>query len=164
MGKPSMQVPDVPEDWKDTAPAEREVGEYYLPGLGPTYLHPEFGDKVADFIQKAKGQSVTLRFSEGHRDQPAQDAVRRNPNSITPAQNSLHSAGRGVDIHDWDKMGGTSQGVVLNAAKDAGLSWGGDFRTPDRPHFYSDPGTDRRQLIDKFSRAVAAFRGQIPDR
>jgi len=56
------------------------------------------------------------------------------------------------------------QRVVLDAAKGAGLSGGGDFKAPDRPHFYSDAGTDRRQLIDNFSRAVTALRGQVPDR
>ena len=65
---------------------------------------------------------------------------------------------------DWRNMDERSHAAVLQAAKDAGLSWGGDFSKPDPVHFYSDPGTDRRQLIDNFSRAVAAFREQIPDR
>jgi len=100
MGKTSAQLPDIADDWKDSMSAKPEAGEYYLPGLGQTYLNPEFADKVDDFIQRTKDQGVALRFSEGYRDQAAQDAMRRNPNAITPAQNSLHSAGRGVDIHD----------------------------------------------------------------
>lgn len=162
-GKSALLMPDEPEHWSDAGSAKPQVGEYILPSLGRTYLHPEFADRVGDFIQRAKDKAINLRFSEGYRDEAAQAAMRRNPEAITPAENSLHSAGRGVDIH-WRWMDPAAQRNVVDAAKEAGLSWGGDWRTPDRPHFYLDPGTDRRQLIDNFSRAVAAFRSQIPDR
>lgn len=164
MGKPSIEMPDVPDSWKDTAPAQPEVGEYYLPGLGPTYLNPDFADKVGNFIQNAKAQGVSLQFDSGYRDQAKQDVLQKDPAAITPARHSLHSAGLGVDVASWKDMDAQTHGVVLDAAKNASLSWGGNFSKPDPVHFYSDPGTDRRQLIDNFSRAVAAFRGQTPDR
>jgi len=85
------------------------------------------------------------------------------PTAIMPARHSLHSAGRGVDI-SWQGVNKTDANKVLEAAKAAGLSWGGDFSKPDPVHFYPDPGADRRQLVDNFSRAVAASRGEIPDR
>ncbi len=167
MGKSAAEMPDIPDDWKDTSSDTKpEVGEYYLPGLGATYLHPEFANKVGDFIQKAKEQGISLQFESGYRDQAKQDALHNDPTAITPAQHSLHSAGRGVDIvkSEWKKMDTRAHAAVLEAAKDAGLNWGGHFSKPDPVHFYSDPGTDRRQLIDNFSRAVAASRGEIPDR
>ena len=163
MGKSTVEMPDIPADWNDdSSSADAKVGEYYLPGLGRTYLDPGFADKVGDFIQKAKKQGISLQFASGYRDQEKQDGLRTDPTAITPARHSLHSAGRGVDIAN--PMVGRTQTAILEAAKDAGLSWGGDFSKPDPVHFYSDPGTDRRQLIDNFSRAVAAFHGEIPDR
>lgn len=165
MGKPSIETPDVPDDWTDVKAADKPaVGEYYLPGVGKTYLNPEFAGKVADLIQRSRNQGISLQFSSGYRTQAKQDEVRRDPTAITPARHSLHSAGRGVDIGNWSVLGEDAQNKVLEAAKAAGLDWGGRWRTPDRPHFYSDPGTDRRQLIDNFTRAIAAFRSQIPDR
>lgn len=164
MGKSTAAMPEIPDSWKD-APANTraEVGAYYLPGVGRTYLAPEFADKVGDFIQGAKAQGISLEFTSGYRDQDKRDTLHDNPTAITPARHSLHSAGRGVDI-SWKGMDKPAAGKVLDAAKAAGLSWGGDFSKPDPVHFYSDPGTDRRQLIDNFSRAVAAFRGEIPGR
>lgn len=167
MGKTAGEIPNIPDNWKDTSSdTKAEVGEYYLPGLGRTYLNPEFADKVGDFIQRAKAQGISVQFDSGYRDQGKQDALQTDPTAITPAQHSLHSAGRGIDIpkSKWDKMDARTHAAVLEAAKDAGLSWGGHFSKPDPGHFYSDPGTDRRQLIDNFSRAVAAFQGEIPDR
>jgi hypothetical protein len=154
----------VPDGWGDAAPAQPEVGEYYLPGVGATYLDPGFADKVGDFIQRAKDQGVSLQFDSGYRNQAKQDALQKDPTAITPAQHSLHSAGRGVDVANWSSMDEPTHAAVLESAKGAGLSWGGNFSKPDPVHFYSDPGTDRRELIDNFSRAVAAFREQIPDR
>ncbi len=165
MGKPSIEIPDVPDDWNDTEPAAKpEVGEYYLPGVGRTYLNPDFADKVADFMQKSGDQGISLNFSSAYRDQAKQDALHNDPTSITPARQSLHSAGRGVDVDNWRGLGPDAQNRVISAAKDAGLNWGGQFSPPDPPHFYSDPGTDRQQLIDNFTRAVAAFQSQTPDR
>jgi hypothetical protein len=166
MGKSANEMPDIPDDWNASRGNKPEVGEYYLPGLGKTYLHPEFADKVGDFIEKTKARGISLGFASGYRDQDKQDALQKDPTAITPAQHSLHSAGRGVDIvkSQWKGMDAQTHAAVLEAAKDAGLSWGGDFSKPDPVHFYSDPGTDRRQLIDNFSRAVAAFQGEIPDR
>jgi len=162
MGKPTIEVPDVPEDWNDSVPAKAEVGEYQLPGLGRTYLNPEFADKVGDFIQRAGDQGISLQFTQGYRDQAKQDVLHDDPTAITPAQDSLHSAGRGVDIH-WRTMDPATQDKVVEAAKAAGLNWGGDYSKPDPVHFYSDPGTDRRELIDKFSQGIATLNGQIPD-
>ena len=164
MGKSASKMPNIPDDWNDMPETQADVGEYYLPGLGRTYLDPGFADKVGDFIQKAKDKGISVEFDSGYRDQAKQDALQNDPTAITPAQHSLHSAGRGVDIAKWSDMDAPTHTAILEAAKDAGLSWGGDFSKPDPVHFYSDPGTDRRQLIDNFSRAVAASRGEIPDR
>ena len=77
MGKSTVAMPDIPEEWKDnSSDTKAEVGQYYLPGVGPTYLHPEFADKVGDFIQKAKDQGISLQFTSGYRDQAKQADLR----------------------------------------------------------------------------------------
>ncbi len=39
--------------------------------------------------------------------------------------------------------------VILDAANDAGLSWGGTFsKKPDYPHFYYDPGGRTQKIVD----------------
>jgi hypothetical protein len=166
-GKPTVETPEIPDEWKDDLSSTKaRVGEYYLPGLGKTYLDPEFADRLGAFLQKTKAKVISLGFESGYRDQVKQDALKNDPTAITSAEHSLHSAGRGVDIakSQWKGMTAQARAAVLEAAKEAGLSWGGYFSKPDPIHFYSDPGTDRRRLIDKFSHAIAASREEIPDR
>ena len=126
--KPSIEIPDVPNAWRDSeSAATPEVGEYYLPGLGKTYLNPEFADKVADFVQKSSDRGISLKFDSGYRTQVKQDALRVDPTATTPAHHSLHSAGRGVDVGNWTALGPDAQNRVVSAAKDAGLNWGGQL-------------------------------------
>jgi len=44
--------------------------------------------------------------------------------------------------------------IIRNAAAGAGLSWGGNFTTPDPVHFYFDPGGNRTMLINNFTGQV----------
>ena len=139
-----------------------QTGTYELPGLGPTYLDPEFADRIGNMILKAQSQNIPLQFTSGYRDPSAQAAMRNNTNAITPADQSLHSAGRSVDVN-WNALNASDRANLLSDATSAGLSWGGSFRNPDPVHFFRDPGTDRRQLIDSFSQSVAGLRNKIPD-
>lgn len=50
MGKSTAAMPDIPEDWKDnSSDTKAGIGQYYLPGVVPTYLHPEFADESCGF-------------------------------------------------------------------------------------------------------------------
>ena len=140
-----------------------QAGEYYLPGVGKTYLDPQFADKVGALVTKAQSQNIPLTFSSGYRDRARQAGLKNDPNAITPAKDSLHSAGRAVDVN-WGALSQADRDNLVADAASAGLSWGGNFRTPDRRHFFSDPGTDRNLLIDNFSRAIAGLQNGIPDR
>ena len=67
----------------------------------------------------------------------------------------MHSCGFAIDINYSslsdipDGLTGDQQRqIIRDAATAAGLSWGGDFRRPDLPHFFNDPGGNRRQLIN----------------
>ena len=43
--------------------------------------------------------------------------------------------------------GNQQRQIIRSTASQAGLSWGGNFSTPDRPHFYFDPGNRGQRII-----------------
>lgn len=145
------------------------VGRYNLPGVGPTYLNPDFANRVGQFIGNAKKRGVDVQFTSGYRTQARQDGLHNDPTATTPAKNSLHSAGRGADIELPSLANGQVDRAALNAlvadAAAAGLSWGGHFKNPapDPRHFYYDPGGDRQTLINQFSQGINRLKNQIPD-
>lgn len=52
---------------------------------------------------------------------------------------------------------------AVRIAASSGLQWGGNFRKPDKVHFYSDPGGNRVNRISRFSRGIEDFNKAIPD-
>jgi hypothetical protein len=146
----------------DSSSNGSQAGVYDLPGLGPTYLNPEFADRIGSIILQAQSQNIPLQFTSGYRDPAAQAALQNDPNAITPANQSLHSAGRSVDVN-WNALSPDDRANLLTDAAAAGVSWGGNFRNPDPVHFFTDPGTNRSQLIDNFSQGVTGLRNRIPD-
>jgi hypothetical protein len=104
---------------------------------------------------------VTIKFNSAFRAQDKQNSLRGDPTAITPARQSLHSAGFAVDVNysslrniPGGLTGDQQRTILKDTAADAGLSWGGNFRTPDPPHFFRDPGGDRSKLIDEAGRQV----------
>lgn len=80
-----------------------------------------------------------------------------NPNAITPAAagSSLHEAGFAIDINysslrDIPRglTGNQQRQIIRDAATQAGISWGGNFRRADPPHFYVDPGYRATRIRD----------------
>ena len=145
------------------------VGRYYLPGVGPTYLDPDFADRVGKFIGNAKKRRVDVRFTSGYRTQAHQNDLHNDPTATTPAKNSLHSAGRSADIELPRLANGRVDQGAMNAlvtdAAAAGLSWGGHFKEPgpDPGHFYYSPGGAPLRLINQFSQGINKLEDQIPD-
>ena len=138
------------------------AGRYYLPGVGVTYLDPDFADKIGNLTLAAQSDNIPLRFNYAYRDQAAQDQLKNDPAAVTPADRSLHSTGNAVDIHVSSFTPAMLSKLVSDAAA-AGISWGGNFSTPDPAHFYVDPGGNRDNRIDSFSQAVQNLQNQIPD-
>lgn len=143
------------------APPQLNMTPVTLPGLGDSYLDSGMASRVDAWTQNASTQGVNLTFNSAFRDQGAQNALQNDPNAITPASLSLHSAGFAVDVNysslrniPGGLTGDQQRAIILQTAEQAGLSWGGTFRTPDPPHFYFDPGGDRRQLIVEAARQV----------
>ena len=128
-------------------PEGLELVPVSLPGLPRTYIDNEFKPRVLDFIQNARTAGVELKFNYAYRTPALQAALRNNPTAITPAKQSLHSCGFAVDIN-FRSRSEEDQRKILKAARDAGLSWGGDFKKPDWPHFYTDPGFSRTEKIN----------------
>jgi hypothetical protein len=152
-GVAGVQVAEDDSVQSDTSP-DRHAAAVNLRGLGRTYLDAEFADRVAAFDHLAQEGGVTLQYLSGYRTQNYQDTLHTDPQAITPAKLSLHSAGLAVDI-DWNSLNAGQQGVVLEAAKQAGLQWGGIFHAQSDPrHFYYDPGGNRQQLIDNFTESL----------
>ena len=119
-----------------------------LPGIGPTYLDNGFSLAVNEFIADAASRGVNITVNSAYRTPSQQSALQNDPNAITPADTSLHSCGFAVDVNYsslGDIPGGLSgndqRKIIRDTAAAAGLSWGGNFRKTDPPHFYVDPGS-----------------------
>jgi hypothetical protein len=125
-----------------------------LPGIGETYLDDTITPTVQDFIEGAAERGVQINVNSAFRTLEHQNRLRNDPDAITPAVNSLHSCGFAIDINysslrdiEGGLTGDEQREIIREAAEEAGLDWGGDFRTPDRPHFYVQPEGDRADLI-----------------
>lgn len=170
MGPPKDLMDDIirqrmSESMGDTS---QTAGRYYLPGVGLTFLDPGFHDKVTDFIQRAQSRGAKLAFKSGYRTQEYQNTLPSDPTATTPAEHSLHSAGRAVDIHlPTLPNGGGVDRIALHQlvgdATAAGLKWGGYFQhpKPDEGHFYFDPGGNREVLINRFTQAINKRNGAV---
>lgn len=97
-----------------------------------------------------------LSFNSAFRTSEHQSELRNDPNAITPAETSLHSAGFAIDVNYRslaDQCGGLTgdqqRTVIREAAAAAGLGWGGNFNDPDPPHFYYDSGGNREDLVNQ---------------
>jgi len=67
---------------------------------------------------------------------------------------SLHETGFSIDVN-WNSIPPDRRSEVVDNAKAAGLGWGGEFKTPDRVHFYKEvPGgrKNRAQYIQDAQR------------
>jgi len=114
----------------------------YLPGMGKTYLDDSFCPAVLDFITRNAQVEIPVTFNEAFRSSQYQASLANNPNATTPAARgtSLHEAGFAIDIN-WSQIPPALRDVVVQYARKAGLSWGGNFSKPDPVHFYIEvPG------------------------
>lgn len=119
-----------------------------LPNMGPNarpYLDDQFSPLVKNWLNLNQSAGIDVAINRTFR--TTADQANLGPGAITPAQpgTSLHEAGWAIDI-SWNALSATQRSVVLQNASTAGLSWGGNFSTPDRPHFFKDPG-HRETLI-----------------
>jgi len=130
-----------------------------LPGIGQTYLDQSMVPKVNAFIANAAAHGVDLHFNSVFRTPDSQERLHHDPNAITPAEHSLHSAGFAVDVNYSTITSEAQREIIRTAAHDAGLKWGGNFQHRDPPHFYAEPPIDRNTVIANATRQYNEMTG-----
>ena len=128
-----------------------------LPNTGPNarpYLDDKFYPAVAKWLGLNQADGINVQINRTFR--TTADQANLGAGAITPARpgNSLHEAGWAIDINWMNGLTSSQRATVLSNAKEVGLSWGGNFRTPDRPHFFQDPGS-RSSLIQQAQKDFA---------
>ena len=143
----------------DVDPFGLELVRINLPGLGRTYIDSSMVEPVSNFVSNAAESGVNIRFSSAFRSTETQRAL-TPANSTTPATpgTSLHEAGYAVDIH-WRQIPASERQAVVDAAAEAGLSWGGDFKRKDPVHFYRSPPGRRSRAIRDAQKRYRCLRG-----
>jgi hypothetical protein len=128
-----------------------------LPGWGETYLDSEFAQKIDAFVRNAQEKNVTLKFLSGYRSPAYQEYMPLHPKETgviyPPAKDSLHQAGLAVDV-DYKTRDDATKQIILDAAKRAGLNWGGAYNDPNHFDFDPAPGVSRDPLIKGFVEQV----------
>lgn len=129
-----------------------------LPNTGPNarpYLDDGFYPAVAKFLELNQADGISTRINRTFR--TTSDQANLGAGAITPAKpgNSLHEAGWAIDINFSSGLTNSQRAALLQNATESGLSWGGNFRTPDRPHFFQDPG-NRQALIKQAQKNFAS--------
>lgn len=104
------------------------------------YLDDEFYPRVEKFFGSLEAQGISPTVTDAFRT-PGDQQSRLQTSNFGPAQvgNSLHEAGFAIDIN-WRSYNSAQRALILDAARGAGLSWGGTFPKYDPVHFYYDPG------------------------
>jgi RHS repeat-associated protein len=113
------------------------------------YLDSDFAPVVQRWHALNLQSGINTPFSSAFRSTAEQGMLDDgNSNTPAPAGNSLHEAGFAVDVHWRTGLTPAQQTIVRDNAAAAGLSWGGNFRTPDPVHFYVDPGNRSQRIQD----------------
>ena len=104
------------------------------------YLDDKFYPKVQRFFGLLEDQGITPTVTDAFRT-PGDQQSRLQTSNFGPAQvgSSLHEAGFAIDIN-WRGYNSNQQALILDVAREVGLSWGGSFKKYDPVHFYYDPG------------------------
>lgn len=129
--------------------------------------HAVFKDKMGLFLKTALAEGIRLDVVSGTRLFKDQDAIyaqgRTKPGKIvTNAKGGLswHNYHVAADVcpfngkdfiwesPDWDKIG--------EIGKKCGLEWGGDWKTPDRPHFQMTNGLSIREALRTYNQSGLA--------
>lgn len=107
-----------------------------------TELEPEFRRKLLAVVKDLAEHGVSIIITETYRSQARQDYLyslgRTRPGKIvTWTTHSRHTSRRAADLCFLKNKKATYVGpwnLVGSAATAHGLTWGGTWKTPDKPH------------------------------
>lgn len=103
---------------------------------------------------------MPLKFLSGYRSPAYLEYMPLHPKETgviyPPAKNSLHQAGLAIDVDYLGQNDATRQ-IILDAAKRAGLNWGGAYGDPNHFDFDPAPGVNRDPPIRNFVEKVKNF-------
>ena len=121
------------------------------------------------FLAECKRRGISVFITETYRSQARQDYLyqqgRSRPGSIvTWTRNSRHSGRRAWDIAVNPPLAlydSATLYVAGQAAKALGITWGGDWSTPDRPHFEItgawQPPKEEEMTYEQFKEYMARY-------
>lgn len=125
------------------------------------------------FLDECKRRGISIFITETYRSQARQDYLyeqgRTRPgNIVTWTRNSKHTGRMAWDIavnpplalYDYATLH-----IAGQVAKDLGITWGGEWDTPDRPHFeitkdWKAPGGDEDMTYEQFKEYMARYEAE----
>jgi len=163
------QAADTNETYGPPAPALVPMD---VPGKGRVYVDPEVAPNVQDFIDRTREAGIDVEFESGFRTTSGQTTLLDDPTATTPATpgNSLHETGRAFDIKlyprsaNGERIPNQELHRIVDQARQAGFSWGGNFRSPDPGHFYIEVPEGVGNRGPRIRRAQEYFRQRLEDK
>jgi RHS repeat-associated protein len=129
-------------------------------------LHPEIRDKVTQLILDLQKQDMTVRVTDYFRTMKEQDELFDKKITKAKGGQSYHNYGLAIDVVEikdgnanYDSI--ESYEKIAAAAKAIGFEWGGDWTTPDKPHFQIAFGYKCSELLDEIKRGNVDENGYI---
>lgn len=131
-------------------------------------LHPVVRAKAEQLVRLAQAQGIRIKLTEGYRPPDRQAALLTAGATAAKPGWSFHQYGLAFDLVPLDAQGkawwepGTAVwDAIGRVGESLGLTWGGRWKTPDRPHFEYHPGFTIQDLIAK-TRAIGALLAEKP--
>ncbi len=134
----SRRVTVLPQE-KKSCSLSRPTGIYWTTGGVDARFDSDTAARLSTALANLNRQGINPVITSGYRSPDAQSRLRASDSLfvITPAAVSWHQVGAAVDIGPNTNAGNFN--AIRSAMSQAGFVWGGNFRTPDRPHFQSQP-------------------------
>jgi RHS repeat-associated protein len=136
VGAASGNTADKPEE---VCSLSAPTGNYKASSDVDARFNPVTAQMLSRAFSNLNRQGIVPVITSGYRSPQLQATLKPGPLVITPARISWHQAGAAIDLGPNSNAG--NNGGIRDAMTDVGFIWGGYFRTPDVPHFQSQPAS-----------------------